>query len=92
MATKQALREQNQLLKKQLEDMSAQMQALMAQLQVNTTAQSSQVSQEAPPQNVEQMVFPPAPATVQIKSAPARANLSYIHEYSTGSYCWTGTR
>jgi uncharacterized coiled-coil protein SlyX len=46
--------------------MSAQMQALMAQLQGNTTAQSSQTSQEAPPQNVEQMACPPAPATVQI--------------------------
>ena len=30
MATEQALREQNQLLRKQLEDMNAQMQALMA--------------------------------------------------------------
>jgi TolA-binding protein len=65
MATEQALREQNQQLRKQLEDMNAQIQALMAQQQGNTTAQSSQTSQEAPPQNVEQMACPPAQATVQ---------------------------
>jgi hypothetical protein len=32
MAAEQALREQNQLLRKQLGDMNAQMQAIMAQL------------------------------------------------------------
>ena len=66
MATEQALREQNQLLKKQLEDMNAQMQALMAQLQGNITAQSSQISQEAQPENTEYVIQPPAQATVQI--------------------------
>jgi hypothetical protein len=66
-ATEQGLREQNQLLRKQLEDMNAQMQALMAQLQGNTTAQSSQLSQEAQPQDQEYTAPPPsAQATVQI--------------------------
>jgi hypothetical protein len=46
MATEQALKEQNQLLRKQLEDMNAQMQAIMAQLQGNKIPQSSQASQE----------------------------------------------
>ena len=59
-ATEQALREQTQLLKKQLEDMNAQMQALMAQLHVNMTAQLSQVSQEAQPQNAEPVIQPQA--------------------------------
>jgi hypothetical protein len=49
MATEQALREQNQLLRKQLEDMNIQMQAIMAQLQGNKIPQSSQVSQEPLP-------------------------------------------
>ena len=62
MATEQALREQNQLLRKQLEDMNIQMQALMAQMQGNTTAQSSQVAQETQQPNVKQAV-PLAPAS-----------------------------
>jgi hypothetical protein len=66
MATEQALREQNQQLRKQLEDMNAQMQALMIQLQINMTAQSSQVSQEAQLQNTEHVLPPPAPATIQV--------------------------
>jgi small-conductance mechanosensitive channel len=66
MAVDQALREQNQQLRKQLEDMNAQMQALMMQLQGNMTAQSSQVSQEAQPQNQEQVIQPSAQATAQI--------------------------
>jgi hypothetical protein len=49
MATEQALREQNQLLRKQLEDMNVQMQAIMTQLQGNVTAQSSQAPQEPLP-------------------------------------------
>ena len=49
MATEQTLQEQNQLLRKQLEDMNAQMQTIMAQLQGNIIAQSSQASQEALP-------------------------------------------
>jgi hypothetical protein len=48
-ATEQALREQNHLLRKQLEDMNAQMLAFMAQIQGNIIAQSSQASQEALP-------------------------------------------
>jgi hypothetical protein len=46
MAAEQALSEQNQLLRKQLGDMNAQMQAIMAQLQGNKIPQSSQASQE----------------------------------------------
>jgi hypothetical protein len=46
MAAEQALREQNQLLRKQLEDMNAQMQAIMAHLQGNKIPRSSQASQE----------------------------------------------
>ena len=66
-ATEQALREQNQLLRKQLEDMNAQMQALMVQLQGNTTAQSSQVMQETQQLNTEQVSPQPlAPTTIQI--------------------------
>jgi hypothetical protein len=66
-ATEQALREQNQLLRKQLEDMNAQMQALMVQLQGNTTAQSSQVMQETQQLNTEQVGPQPlAPAAIQI--------------------------
>ena len=47
--------------------MNLQMQALMAQMQGNTTAQSSQMAQETQQPDVEQAV-PPAPAqtTVQI--------------------------
>jgi hypothetical protein len=49
MAVEQALREQNQLLRKQLENMNTQMQAIMAQLQGNKTPQSSEISQEPLP-------------------------------------------
>jgi hypothetical protein len=66
MATEQDLREQNQQLRKQLEDMSALMQAFMAQQQGNVTAQSSQNSQEAQAQNQEYVIQPPAQATAQI--------------------------
>jgi hypothetical protein len=45
-ATEQALREQNQLLWKQLESMNTQMQAIVAQLQANKIPQSERVSQE----------------------------------------------
>jgi hypothetical protein len=65
-ATEQALREQNQLLRKQLENMNAQMLAFMAQIQGNITAQSSQNSQEVQTQNQEQAIQPPAQATAQI--------------------------
>jgi hypothetical protein len=47
--TEQTLQEQNQFLRKQLEDMNIQMQAIVAQLQGNKIAQSSQASQEALP-------------------------------------------
>ena len=70
MATEQALREQNQLLKKQLEDMNAQVQVLMAQMQGNIIAQSGQNSQEAQAQNQEHVVQPPAQNTVQINIPP----------------------
>ena len=66
-ATEQALREQNQLLRKQLEDMNLQMQMLMAQMQGNTTAQSSQMAQETQQPEVEQAVpLAPAQPTIQI--------------------------
>ena len=71
MATEQALREQNQQLRKQLENMNNQMQVLMAQIQANTTAQTSQVMQETQQLNIGQAISPPpAHATIQIKIPP----------------------